>query len=556
MNNSNSNVLIAALLSMGIIFGWQYFYEQPKLAKHKKIQQQQTVKANQFKKQTKYIELERCDAVNNSPRVAIDSPTIKGSINLIGARIDDISLIKYNKSLHSEEAVELFSPGNCKDAYFAEFGWFNSKTELPDANTLWQADKRVLKAGDSVNLSWVNKDNIEFIISYSLDENYMFNVMQQVKNKGERPIIIQNYGLLNRKHIIDDSRLAAVTHLGPIAVINDTLKEFKYKDVKEKREEFNAVDISWIGFSDKYWLASFIPDNKYNYNSNFSFARDNINNQKFQADFYMEPKIIEIGDEFTVNHKLFAGAKEIKLLDKYAENYDIKLFDRAIDFGWYYVITKPMFNALTFFYELVGNFGVSILIVTIIVKLLLFQLSNKSFKSMKALKKLQPQIERLKEQCGDDKMKLNTEMMNLYKREKVNPVSGCLPILIQIPIFFSLYKVLNVTLEMRHAPFFGWIQDLSAKDPTSIFNLFGLLPYDVPSMLTIGIWPIIMAGTMFLQQKMNPAPSDPMQAKVMQFMPLIFLVVFSSFPAGLVIYWAWNNILSISQQYVINKSNN
>ena len=365
---------------------------------------------------------------------------------------------------------------------------------------------------------------------------------------------MQSYGLINRKYIAVE-KAVNILHQGPIGCIDKNLKEYSYDDIKDKKsEKFAASKVDWIGITDKYWLSSLIPDKSSNYSSNFNYALKQ-GTERYQVDFISPVQIIKPGENFSIKSRIFAGVKKVDLLDKYEKQYDIKLFDRAIDFGWFYIITKPVFYAMNFFYGYVGNFGVSILIVTVIIKLLMFTLANKSYRSMKKMKNLQPEIDRIKNLYSDDKARLNQEIMALYKKEKVNPVAGCLPILVQIPVFFSIYKVLYVTIEMRQAPFYGWIKDLSAPDPTTIFNLFGLLPFLPPSFLMIGAWPILMAITMFLQQKMSPEPADPMQAQVMKFMPLIFLFMFSSFPVGLLIYWSWNNILSIIQQYYINKFN-
>jgi YidC/Oxa1 family membrane protein insertase len=346
-----------------------------------------------------------------------------------------------------------------------------------------------------------------------------------------------------------------ILHQGMIGAIKGELQEYTYDKIKdEKKHSFNG-EVNWLGITDKYWLAAFVPDQLESYIANYNFAIKQ-GKDKYQSDFITNEKLIEGGGSFELTHQLFAGPKKVDLLDKYEEKYNIKLFDRAIDFGWFYILTKPIFNAMNYFYSYVGNFGISIMIVTILIKLAMFTLANKSYRSMKKMKKLQPEMERLKQLYADDKARLNQEVMLLYKKEKINPVSGCLPLLVQIPVFFSIYKVLYVTIEMRHAPFFGWIQDLSAPDPTTIFNLFGLLPFTPPSFLMLGVWPLFMALTMFLQQRMSPQPTDPVQAQVMKFMPLMFLFMFSGFPAGLLIYWSWNNILSIVQQFYINKLDN
>ncbi|MCC8417141.1 MAG: membrane protein insertase YidC [Rickettsia endosymbiont of Bryobia graminum] len=555
MNNNIPNLLAAIILSIAIIFGWQYFYDRLRL---KKIEEQNKIyqQVQQLKKdnvQTKQLKEEK---VTSAGRININSEVLSGSISLKGLRFDDLVLLKYKQDLSpNSKSVVLFSHSDSEEAYFAEIGWFdnnNSNTDLPNSETIWKTDSDQLTPTNPVDLSWTNKDGVKFLVTISMDSNYLFTINQTVVNNHNIPVSVQYYGLINRKYD-GKEKSVNILHQGPIGCIDGRLKENSFENIKDKKtEKFPQGAVDWIGITDKYWLAALIPDKFSAYNSNFNYAVKN-GAEKYQTDFISPPQVIAPGKEFTVSQKLFAGAKKVDLLDQYEKQYDIKLFDRAIDFGWFYVITKPVFNAMNFFYSYVGNFGVSILIVTVIIKLLMFTLASKSYRSMKRMKNLQPEIERIRALYADDKMKLNQAIMELYKKEKVNPIAGCLPLLLQIPVFFSIYKVLYVTIEMRHAPFFGWIKDLSAPDPTSIFNLFGLLSFSLPSFLMIGVWPIIMALTMFFQQKMSPEPADPVQAQVMKFMPLIFLVMFSSFPAGLLIYWSWNNILSIIQQYYINK---
>ncbi|HJD63065.1 MAG TPA: membrane protein insertase YidC [Rickettsia endosymbiont of Degeeriella rufa] len=556
MNNNIVNFVAAIVLSLGIIFGWQYFIVKPQQQK----QQQQI--ALQKAKDLKKKESAQLDATpvivreaSRAPRIKIDSNALSGSISLKGLRFDDLILKKYKQDLsENSPEVVLFSPSDTKDAYFAEIGWVSnlSNVKLPNNETIWNSDSEVLTPEKPVNLFWVNEDGVKFLIAITVDENYLFTIEQTVVNNSNQELPVQSYGLINRKYTAVE-KAVNILHQGPIGCIDENLKEYSYDDIKDKKsEKFSASKVDWIGITDKYWLTSLIPDKSSNYSSNFNYAvKQEV--ERYQVDFISPVQIVKPGENFSIKGRLFAGAKKVDLLDKYEKQYDIKLFDRAIDFGWFYIITKPVFYAMNFFYKYVGNFGISILIVTVIIKLLMFTLANKSYRSMKRMKNLQPEINRIKNLYGDDKARLNQEIMALYKKEKVNPVAGCLPIIVQIPVFFSIYKVLYVTIEMRQAPFYGWIKDLSAPDPTSIFNLFGLLHFSLPSFLMIGAWPILMAITMFLQQRMSPDPADPVQAQVMKFMPLVFLVMFSSFPAGLLIYWSWNNILSIIQQYYINK---
>lgn len=555
MNNNIVNLIAAILLSLGIIFGWQYFIVKPEQQKQQQIALQ---KAKDLKKKES-TQLEATPVIvkkaSQVPLIKIDSNALSGSISLKGLRFDDLILKKYKQDLsENSPEVVLFSPSDAKDAYFAEIGWVSnfSNVKLPNNETIWNSDSEILTPEKPVNLFWVNEDGVKFLIAITMDENYLFTIEQTIVNNSNQELLVQSYGLINRKYTAVE-KAVNILHQGPIGCIDENLKEYSYDDIKDKKsEKFTVSKVDWIGITDKYWLTSLIPDKSSNYSSNFNYAvKQEV--ERYQVDFISPVQIVKPGENFSIKGKLFAGAKKVDLLDKYEKQYDIKLFDRAIDFGWFYIITKPVFYAMNFFYKYVGNFGISILIVTVIIKLLMFTLANKSYRSMKRMKNLQPEINRIKNLYGDDKARLNQEIMALYKKEKVNPVAGCLPIFVQIPVFFSIYKVLYVTIEMRQAPFYGWIQDLSAPDPTSIFNLFGLLPFSPPSFLMIGAWPILMAITMFLQQRMNPEPADPVQAQVMKFMPLVFLVMFSSFPAGLLIYWSWNNILSIIQQYYINK---
>lgn len=560
MNNSFVNLVAAIILSIAIVFGWQHFFEKPrieKLAEQTKLHNQQVKQEKEKSKQNATIDIVgRDQAITEDPRIIVKSELLFGSISLKGLRFDDLTLLKYRETLEdNSKPVALFSPSNTENAYFAEIGWWGKEKDVtyPDSKTIWSSDSKELTAGGVVKLHWTSPENVTFRVAISLDENYLFTIKQSTENNSGRPISTQYYGLINRNYEKGSENVVNILHQGMVGSIAEELQEYSYDKLKdEKRESFAQKKIDWLGITDKYWLAAFIPDNSENYTSNYSYALKD-GKDKYQADFISPLKLIEAGGAFELTHHLFAGAKKVDLLDKYERQYNIKLFDRAIDFGWFYILTKPIFNAMNFFYGYVGNFGLSIMIVTILIKLVMFTLANKSYRSMKKMKALQPEMERLKELYADDKARLNQEVMGLYKKEKVNPVSGCLPLLVQIPVFFSIYKVLYVTIEMRHAPFFGWIKDLSAADPTSLFNLFGLLPFTPPNFLMIGIWPLIMAVSMFMQQRMSPAPADPVQAQVMKFMPLMFLFMFSSFPAGLLIYWSWNNMLSIIQQFYINK---
>jgi YidC/Oxa1 family membrane protein insertase len=494
----------------------------------------------------------RAEALARSPRVPIDTGSIHGSIALKGARIDDVTLANYHVTVDpASPEVVLLSPPGSPNPYFAEHGWVagDPGVAVPGPDTLWTAEGGPVTAKDGVTLRWDNGAGLEFAKRVEVDPDYMFTVRQSVTNSSDRPVTLYPYGLVSRWGTPPTEGFY-ILHEGPIGVFDETLREIDYDEVTEEgRIEFNSTG-GWLGITDKYWLASLVPQQDLAVEAGFRHLPEG---DRYQADYRGPPMTVAPGQTIEVTSQVFAGAKVVTLLDQYSEEYGIPLFDRAVDFGWFYFLTKPIFYLLHWIHGAVGNYGIAILVLTLVVKAFFFPLADKSYRAMAQMKKLQPEMMKLRERYEDDKVRMNQELMALYKKEKVNPVSGCLPIVIQIPVFFALYKVLFVTIEMRHAPFFGWIQDLSAPDPTSIFNLFGLLPFTPPQMLMIGIWPLIMGFTMWLQTKLNPQPTDPIQAKVMQFLPLMFIFLFATFPAGLVIYWSWNNILSIAQQWAIMK---
>jgi YidC/Oxa1 family membrane protein insertase len=496
----------------------------------------------------------RADLLEKSARVNIDAPRLHGSLSLVGGRLDDLTLSDYHEELDkSSPPIVLLSPSGSKGAYFTDYGWVGEGINLPTSETLWSASSQTLSMEKPVTLSWDNGQGLIFKRTYAIDDGYMFTVTQAVENNSGKPVTLHPYALMSR-HGAPEVTGFYILHEGLLGVFDETLQEVDYDEMQETNSVQNKTTGGWLGITDKYWLVALVPDQKTPVTSRFTYRNDQ-GLEKYQADFLGQPVTIAAGAGGSVTSHLFTGAKEVKLLDRYESDIGIARFDLAIDFGWFYFLTKPIFYTMIFINEHVGNFGIAILLLTVLIKLLFFPLANKSYTSMSKMKKLQPEMVKLRERFGDDKTKLNQEMMALYKREKANPASGCLPMLVQIPVFFSLYKVLFVTIEMRHAPFFGWIQDLSAPDPTDIFNLFGLIPWDpstvLPEPLLIGVWPLIMGITMFLQQKLNPQPADPVQAKVFMFLPIMFTFLLARFPAGLVIYWAWNNLLSIIQQKVI-----
>lgn len=496
--------------------------------------------------------LTRSAAVAEGPRVRIDTPSLHGSLSLVGGRLDDLTLANYHLTPDpTSPEIILLSPRTAPDPYYADFGWAatDAGVATPTGETVWTADSDLLTPDSPVTLRWDNGAGLTFEREIAVDQDYMFTVTLRATNTGSAPVTLSPYGRVLRFGEPDLLNFF-ILHEGPYGVLDGTLEEYSYDDLMEEADINQQTTGGWLGFTDKYWLVALAPDQQSSFDAGFSHRADGPLDRYF-ATYRATETIVQPGETAETTTHLFAGAKAVQLMDRYSEELGIEKFDLTIDFGWFYFLTKPMFYALAFIHSLVGNFGIAILVLTVFIKLLFFPLANKSYKSMSRMKGLQPEMVKLRERFGDDRQKLNAEMMALYKREKVNPAAGCLPILVQIPVFFALYKVLFVTIEMRHAPFFGWIQDLSAPDPTSLFNLFGLIPWTPPEFLLIGIWPLIMGLTMFLQQKLNPAPADPIQAKIFMALPIVFTFMLARFPAGLVIYWAWNNSLSILQQWII-----
>ena len=511
-------------------------------------------------------------ALASSPRVAIDTPSIAGSINLRGGRIDDVSLKNYRETVDPKSPIiVLLSPTGAQNPYYAEFGWIGAQAgSLPNQNTVWTADKTSLTPGSPVTLTWQNEQGLVFRRTISVDDKFMFAVKDAVENRGTAPVTLQSYSLVSR-HGRPVTLGYYVLHEGMIGVLGDEgLQEVTYANLDKKEpisggntvgQIWNSVTGGFLGITDKYWAAAVIPDQTQPFQGSFTSQQGQTTDRTYQATIAGASQTLQPGATTEVTQRLFAGAKEVATVDAYHERYSIKNFDLLIDWGWFYFITKPLFKVLDFFFHLFGNFGIAILLVTVLLKILFFPLANKSYRSMAKMKAVQPEMASIRERYADDKMKQQQALMELYRKEKINPVAGCWPVLIQIPVFFALYKVLFVTIEMRHAPFFGWIRDLAAPDPTTIFNLFGLLPYNpgavpvVGHFLMLGVWPILMGITMWLQMKMNPEPPDPVQKQVFAWMPVIFTFMLGSFPAGLVIYWAWNNLLSVTQQAFIMRRN-
>ena len=602
------NTVIAIILSAFVLLGWQYFFGLPQVEKQRQIAQQQAQQQQQqpARPQTQSgtpagspagpqtpgsnqpgsgqptpgqpapgqpgagpagqpaTEMTREAALAASPRVAIDTPQVQGSISLKGGRVDDLSLVQYRETVDPKSpAIVLLSPSGGPAPFYAEFGWVSAPgttAKAPDGNTQWrQEGSGSLGVGRPVTLTWDNGEGLEFRRTIAVDEKYLFTVKDAVANKGSAPVTLFPYALISR-HGTPKTLGYYILHEGLIGFLDNKLQEITYKAAEDKKTHTFDTTNGWLGITDKYWAAALLPATDAHLKARF--ATTDVNNVKtYQTDYLLDAQTIQPGESGATTARLFAGAKEVKTVDAYEKELALNHFELLIDWGWFHFITKPMFVVIDWLYRLVGNFGIAILLVTVLIKFIFFPLANKSYASMAKMKAVQPQLTAMRERYPDDKVKQQQAMMELYKKEKINPLAGCLPVLIQVPVFFSLYKVLFITIEMRHAPFFGWIQDLSAPDPTNIFNLFGLIPYDptqvpvIGHFLWLGVWPLIMGVTMWVQMKMNPTPPDPTQKMIFDWMPVIFTFMLSSFAAGLVIYWAWNNTLSVIQQGVIMRKN-
>ena len=549
------NVIAAISLSAAVIILYSLFFapaviDQKDISNDKNItNENSSTDAPSLVQDEETIKISRNEALKENERVLFENDKIRGSISLIGSSIDDLTFKNYTNTLNGDDNVILLNPKQSDNGYYVETGWAttNKNIDLPNSKSLWSIEgSNKLTPSSPVILSWTNNQNIKFLKEISIDKQYLFNIKQTIINSSDKTYNFYPYGQIIR-NVAPDVTNFYILHEGLIGVFDDQLVEEDYDDIEEKKYSKNAQS-GWLGITDKYWLTSLIPEKDKSFRSDFDYKN------KFRANF-IETNATEVGANETKSNsiRLIIAAKEVNVIDGYAESENINKFDLAIDWGWFYFIVKPLFFAIQYFFNLAGNFGIAIIMITACIRLAFFPLANYSFRSMAKMKVLQPEMTRLKELHKEDKMKLQQQMMALYKREKVNPISGCLPIFIQIPFFFAIYKVLFVTIEMRHQPFFGWIKDLSERDPTSIFNLFGLIPWDPPSFLLIGVWPCLMGVSMWMQQKLNPTPPDPVQAKIFMFFPLFLTVILAPFPAGLVIYWTINNILTMAQQYIIIK---
>ncbi len=549
----SKNTIAAIALSSAVIVLYSLFFVPEKSTTDQNLVEKKNIEKNNdtpsLEQKETFIEISRNDALIESERIEFENSNVIGSISLKGAAIDDLTFKNYNVELESDEKITLLGPRSIKEGYLIESGFVTSdkNIDIPTSETIWSIKgNKKLTDNSPIKLSWTSDQGITFEKEISLDDKYLFSIRQRVINKTSKKYDFYSYGQIIRNEIPDIIDFL-ILHEGLIATLDDELIEEDYDDIQEKK--FTKIaQKGWLGISDKYWITSLIPKQNKEFKTTFDYKN------KFRANFIStEPLVLGPNNSIEENLQIIVAAKRVDVIDGYAKSLSIDKFDLVIDWGFLYFITKPLFFGIDYFFKLLGNYGLAIIAITICIRLVFFPLANFSFRSMAKMKALTPEMARLKELHKNDKMKLQQEMMALYKKEKVNPMSGCLPILVQIPVFFALYKVLFVTIEMRHMPFYGWIHDLSERDPTSIFNLFGLLPYDVPSFLMIGAWPVAMGVSMWVQQKLNPAPTDPMQAKIFMFFPLFLTVILAPFPSGLVIYWTVNNILTMAQQVFIMK---
>ena len=552
--DSNKNIIAAISLSAAIIVLWALFFspspEDREKIKQKRIDSVKSLDAPEIENSETNNLLSRKEALNKDKRIIFENDNVKGSISLKGAIIDDLLFKNYNEKLEGTKKVVLLNPRNASDTYYLETGWVtnNKNIDLPNNKSKWKVEGNTkLSPGNDVKLIWKNAQGLTFEKIISIDNKFLFTVNQKIKNNTNKIYNFYPYSQIIRKNIPRDIVNFFILHEGPLGVFDDQLVEKDYDDVIDKKYSINA-EKGFLGITDKYWLTSLIPEKNKNFRADFEYS------EKFKIS-YIETEALEAQPNKQISNKvdIVIAAKEVDVIDEYNEKLGLSKFDLVIDWGWFYWIVKPLFFLNDYFFKLAGNYGVAIILITVCLRLVFFPLNNYAFRSMSRMKILQPEMARLKEVHKDDKMKLQQAIMQLYKKEGVNPVSGCVPILISIPFFFAIYKMLFVTIEMRHQPFFGWIKDLSAQDPTTLFNLFGLIPWDPPSFMIIGIWPILMGASMWVQQKLNPAPADPIQAKIFAFFPLFLTIILASFPSGLVVYWTINNILTIAQQYVIVK---
>ncbi len=565
---SKKSLVLSVIVATAMIFGIEMLFPRPETDSAVVSQAARTNSTTQTNDSQAYSSTEAETEVEeveeykmldeatalSSARIPFKNDKVSGSIRLEGARLDNLVLLDYDKSIEDKTPITLLAPALTTHAFYTESGWLSNdkRIKTPTSKTVWTIQgNQTLAPNKDVVLTYA-PEGIIYTRTISLDDNYMFTIKDEVHNISTDTVRLYNYGIVARGETPTVS--GGTSHEGITGFLNDTLEEYSYTNlIDDKVKEFKTKS-GWFGIADKYWMSMLIlPQNDIEHNVKFSYNALG-DRDLYQTDYITSQISIAAGDSYFTEHMIFAGAKEINIIDDYASLYNIKNFDRSMDFGWFYFLTKPFIYMLDFFYGLLGNMGWAIILFATLLRLVMYPIANKSYKSMAKMKQVQPKIKELQNRYKNDKSKMNQELMQLYKKEQINPLSGCLPLLIQIPVFFSLYKVLNISIELREAPFIGWIKDLSAPDPTSVFTLCGLIPIDLPSFLTIGVWPILMGITMYIQQKMSPKPADKTQAYVFMFLPIIFTFMLAHFASGLVIYWTWSNVLSILQQYMIKKS--
>lgn len=557
-DKDNKNLILAIVFSVIILTAFHYFYERPRLQQLRQsqmLEQQEALATDKAADKTEVTIKEHKEDSFATKRVDIDTASLKGSLALTGARFDNLLLKNYTITEDSTDEVSLLASTDSAHPYYGHFGWLSGTQGIavPDLKTQWSANSDKLGSDKPLHMTWQNGQGFVFSQEVSVDDKYLFTIKKKIKNTTNKEATFYPYGLISREGLPEDYQKIFILHEGPMGYIDNSLVELNYDDVKDDGViTYKEPGQGWLGITDKYWLTALMPEATGTKEMRFVHSKKGTAD-KYQTDYKGEAIVVAPGETIETTVYFFAGAKELKVLDRYEDELGFKHLDLSIDFGWFYFITKPFFYIISFLYSLVGNFGLAIIVFTIILRLALFPLSNKGFKSMARMKKLTPKLEELKEKHKNDRARLQQEILAMYQKENVNPLSGCFPILIQIPIFFALYKVLYVSIEMRHAPFWGWITDLSQPDPTNVFNLFGLIPIDLPSFLHIGVWPLIMCATLVIQQRLNPKISDPVQQKMMTFFPFFMTYILARFPAGLVIYWSFSNLFSVAQQWYITR---
>lgn len=556
------NLIIFIVISLILWVGFDHYVLNPRMEAVRAEKEKTALEAAEQNLTPEAIAMAnetrpRQDIIKETSRLKFSNPVMEGSFNMsLGGRLDDVTLKDYYETLDKKNNVSLFAPAGSEDPEYAEFGWLSkdSGIKTPGKNTKWRyLGTNHLTPKDSLTLFWENGQGLRFERIISLDDKFMFTIKRRVINKSGKDVTLYPYMLVAQHGLPKDFFNRGIVHEGPIAYVNKDLEEVSYKKMKKKRDVVLRGANGWAGLSDHYWMTGLIPPADQDYKYQFSYKPnadpDRVGN--YQVDLTGVPETIAAGQSYEISSMMYVGTKDLDSIDAYGKNYDIEHFDLSVDFGMFYFITKPFYHVLMFFFNLIGNFGVAILCLTLTVRLATFPLANKTYKSFAGMSKLAPEMQKLKEKYKDDREKMQQALIKLYEKEKINPMAGCLPMLLQIPIFFAVYKVLMISLDMRHAPFFGWIHDLSAPDPLTVFNLFGLIPWQPPHILLFGAWSCLMLFFMILQRKLSPPPTDPTQKMMANYFPYIISFMLSKFAVGLVIYWTFSNALSVVQQYII-----